>query len=60
MNGVDIMGLRSRAERLTEMLRSRTDGDGQPKPGYASNVARIRAELAELQEQIAEVEANGK
>lgn len=62
MTEEDLMGLRSRMERVTEMLRARTDADGNPKPGYKQNVAHVRAELAILQEQIdnAGVNISGK
>lgn len=57
----EIMGVRSRMERVTQMLRARTDADGNAMPGFKQNVAAIRAELAQLQEQIdqAGVKHNG-
>lgn len=51
--------MKSRMETLMNMLQSRTDNEGNPKPGYKSNVARVRAEIAILQEQINGVKNNG-
>lgn len=51
--------MKSRMEVLTNMLRARTDSEGNPKPGYTSNVARVRSEIAILQEQINGVMNNG-
>lgn len=61
MTEEEIMGARSRMERVTQMLRARTDADGNAMPGFKQNVAAIRAELAQLQEQIdqAGVKHNG-
>ena len=39
-----------RIEILTERLQGRTKRDGSPLPGYKQNVAAIRAEIAQLQE----------
>lgn len=47
-------GFRSRMDRVTQMLRARTDSDGNALPGFKQNVAAIRAEIAQLQEQMAE------
>jgi hypothetical protein len=46
------MSIKSRIEVLTERLQSRTDRNGQPLAGYRQNVASIKAELAQLQEQL--------
>jgi hypothetical protein len=47
-----VAAYRSRMERVTQMLRARTDADGNALPGFKQNVAAIRAELAQLQENI--------
>lgn len=39
----------ARKEDLLAMLRARTNHEGKPRPGYASNVAAIRAELEQMQ-----------
>lgn len=41
-----------RGARLTQLLgklAARTDHDGAPRPGYAGNVAALRAEIATLE-----------
>lgn len=43
----------SRKEMLLARLKARTKHDGSPKPGYAENVAAIRAELNLIEERIA-------
>lgn len=40
-----------RIEALQRKLRARTRNDGSPLPGFAQNVATIRAELAQLAEE---------
>lgn len=37
-----------RVNILAERLRTRTQKDGRPLPGYEQNVAAIKAELAQL------------
>jgi len=39
---------RAELERLTTMLRARTNGD-DPKPGYKQNVMLLRRRIAEIQ-----------
>lgn len=41
-----------RFEVLQRRLQSRTQRDGTALPGFKQNVAAIRAELAQMQEQI--------
>lgn len=43
-----------RKDKLLQMLKARTKHDGSPKPGYAENVASIRAELEQLADQAEE------
>lgn len=50
---------RSRMERLTARLRSRTDHEGMPLRGYVQNVAAIKAEIAILQEKMEELNGDG-
>ena len=38
-----------RIAKLLARLAARTDREGKPRPGYAENVAAIRAELAVLE-----------
>jgi len=52
MTEEQVAGLKSRMDRVTQMLRSRTDADGNAKPGFKSNVAAIRAEIDILREQM--------
>ena len=46
------MSIGKRIEILTKRLQARTNHEGDPLPGYKQNVASIRAELAQLQEQM--------
>lgn len=39
----------ARLDQLLDKLRARTDHDGAPRPGYAGNVAALRAEIATLE-----------
>jgi hypothetical protein len=48
----------TRMEQLVQKLKSRTDREGEPLPGYAQNVAQIKAEIAQLQESIEEAKTN--
>lgn len=45
-----------RKERLLAKLAARTDHEGKPKPGFAENVASIRAELSMIEESIARIQ----
>jgi len=38
----------ARITQLEAMLQARTDGEGNPRKGYKSNVAAIRQELTRL------------
>jgi hypothetical protein len=46
------MSIKKRIDILMHRLKGRTQSDGTPLPGYKQNVAAIRAELAQLQEQL--------
>ncbi len=48
----------TRLERLMEKLKSRTDREGEALPGYAQNVTQIKAEIAQIQEQMEEAKSN--
>lgn len=37
-----------RMEVLAQRLKSRTQRDGKPMPGYEQNVAMLKAEMAQL------------
>jgi hypothetical protein len=36
-------------DHLQNLLRARTDNEGNPKKGYKSNVAMLRREIAQLE-----------
>ena len=44
--------LNRRQELLFKRLKARTDPTGGSRPGYAENVAAIRAELAVIEEKM--------
>ncbi len=46
------MSIEKRVEILTRRLQGRTSRTGEPLPGFKSNVASLRAELAQLQDQL--------
>lgn len=39
-----------RLQKLMDRLQARTNHEGSPLPGYKQNVAALRAEIAQLQE----------
>ncbi len=41
-----------RLDKLRAKLAARLDGSGKPYPGYAQNVAAIRAEIEKLEERL--------
>jgi hypothetical protein len=49
----------NRKEKLLQRLAGRTDHLGRPKPGYAENVAAIRAELAIMEESLKKGNTDG-
>lgn len=52
------MSKSGRLEHLLKKLQARTDHQGDPLPGYKQNVAVLRAEIAQLQEDM-EAAKNG-
>lgn len=53
IHNIDKMTPEQRAERLKEMkakLAARTDGAGQPLPGFGDNVRLLKDEIEEMEE----------
>lgn len=46
-----------RMDKLASRLKARTRHDGTPLPGFEQNVATIRAELEQISERAARIEA---
>lgn len=46
-----------RIEKLAARLKARTRHDGTPLPGFEQNVASIRAELEQISERVARIDA---
>ncbi len=42
----------TRLEELRQRLAARTDGGGNPQPGYKGNVAALKAEIARLEPEV--------
>lgn len=46
-----------RMDKLASRLKARTRQDGTPLPGFEQNVASIRAEMEQISERVARIEA---